>query len=245
MFKRIYKGISGLYFLPNDGHCYPLYARPDNGRVIEKNGFVFDNRLVVPFNRFFLLKNGCHINIEFVGSFTTVKYIQKYVHKGVDISTTEIKGLSGDRNEIAKFLKARTIDPYDATWRLFGFKAQDRFPAVQQLAIHEEGQQSVIFKEGEALNALESVKDTTLMAFFKFNTSEQKARKIKYQDFPKFCTFSGNAWYWRKVLPSDVEVPRTIGRINSVSPSQGERYFSEVNAESQYRGYMFWWPENY
>ena len=84
--------------LPNDGHGYPLYARPDNGRVIEKNGFVFDNRWVVPFNRFFLLKNGCHINVEFVGSFTTVKYIYKYVHKGVDISTIEIKRIQGDRN---------------------------------------------------------------------------------------------------------------------------------------------------
>ena len=35
--------------------------------MFEKNGFVFDNRWVVPYNRFILMKNGCHINIEFVG----------------------------------------------------------------------------------------------------------------------------------------------------------------------------------
>ena len=211
--------------LPNDGHGYPLYARPDNNRVIEKNGFMFDNRWVVPFNRFLLLKNGCHINVEFVGSFATVKYIYKYVHKGVDISTAEIQGLAGERNEIARFLNARTIDPYDSLWRLFGYKVQDRFPAVQQLAIHEEDQQNIIFKEGQAMEALENVKDTTLMAFFKFNAVETQARKITYQDFPKFCTFARNAWNWRKTLPTDNEVPRTIGRINSVSPAQGERYF--------------------
>ena len=103
--------------LPNDGHGYPLYARPDNNRVIEKNGFMFDNRWVVPFNRFLLLKNGSYINVEFVGSLATVKYIYKYVHKGVDISTAEIQGLAGERNEIARFLNARTIDPYDSLWR--------------------------------------------------------------------------------------------------------------------------------
>ena len=48
---------------------------------------------------------------------------------------------------------------------------------------------------------------------------------MKYQDFPKFCTFSDNSWHWRRVQPEDIEVPRTIGRINAVSPAQGERYF--------------------
>ena len=223
--KGFPKEFNDTTVLPNDGHGYPLYARPDNGRIIEKDGFQFDNRWVVPYNRFLLLKYGCHINVEFIGSFTTVKYIYKYVHKGVDVTTTEVKSLSGERNEIAKFLNARTIDPYDATWRLFGFKVQDRFPAVQQLCIHDEGQQNIIFREGQATNALENVKDTTLLAFFKFNLHEIDARKIKYQDFPKFCTFSDNSWHWRKVLPKKDEVARTIGRISAVSPAQGERYY--------------------
>ena len=223
--KGFPKDFNDTTALPNDGHGYPLYARPDNGRIIEKDGFQFDNRWVVPYNIFILLKYGCHANTEFVGSFTTVKYIYKYVHKGVDITTTEVQKLTGDRNEIAKFLNARTIDPYDATWRLFGFKVQDRFPSVQQLAIHEEDQQNVVFREGEAMNALENVKDTTLMAFFKFNCTETAARKIKYQDFPKFCTFSDHSWHWRKISPKDDEAPRTIGRINAVSPVQGGRYF--------------------
>ena len=210
--------------LPNDGHGYPLYARPDNGRIIEKDGFQFDNRWIVPYNRFLLLKYGCHINVEYVGSFTTVKYIYKYVHKGVDVTTTEVRSLANERNEIAKFLNARTIDPYDATWRLFGFKVQDRFPAVQQLAIHEEDQQNIIFREGNAVQALQNVKDTTLLAFFKFNSTNEAARSIKYQDFPKFCTFSDNSWHWRKLQKND-ECPRTIGRINAASPAQGERFF--------------------
>ena len=94
-----------------------------------------------------------------------------------------------------------------------------------QLAIHEEGQQTVIFREGEALEALENVKDTTLIAFFKFNRIEPRANNIKYQDFPKHCIFKNNKWYWRKQTLEESECPRTIGRINNVSPGQCERYF--------------------
>ena len=212
--------------LPKDGHGYPLYARPDNGRYIEKKGFIFDNRWVVPFNRFFLLKNDCHINFEFVGSFHTVKYVYKYVHKGVDVSTVEIE--SNDQDEITRFVNARTIDPHDAVWRIFGYKVQDRFPAVYQLAIHLEGQQNVVFREGEEIAAVENKKETTLTAFFKFNQDEPEARTITYQDFPKYCTFSAGKWNWRKTQPDELKVPRTIGRINAVSPSQGERYFLKL-----------------
>ena len=190
----------------NDGGGYPLYARPDNGRNVEKNGFIFDNRWVVPYSPFLTKKFDCHINVEFVGSFKVFKYIYKYVHKGIDVSTAELRNLQ-NRDEIAKFLNARTIDPYDGIWRLFGYKVQDRFPAVMQLAVHEEGQQTVIFREGEAQQAVENVQDTTLLAFFRFNSSEPEANNIKYQDFPKFCTFKRNSWYWRDKLPNEVGSP--------------------------------------
>ena len=212
--------------LPKDGHGYPLYARPNNGQQIEKNGFIFDNRWVVPFNRFFLIKFECHINVEFVGSFRTVKYIYKYVHKGADVSTVEIE--SNDQDEINRFVNARTIDPHDAVWRIFGYKVQDRFPAVYQLAIHLEGQQNVVFRQGEEVSAVERQKETTLTAFFKFNQEEPTARSILYQDFPKHCTYSAGSWKWRKTQPSDTEMPRTIGRINAVTPVQGERYFLKL-----------------
>ena len=149
---------------------------------------------MVPYNPFISKKFACHANVEFVGSFKVFKYVYKYIHKGVDVTTSELRSLTEERDEIAKFLNARTVDPYDGIWRLFGYKVQDRYPAVMHLAIHEEGQHTVVFREGEAQQALENVKDTTLLAFFKFNSAEPEAASIKYQDFPKYCTFLMNSW---------------------------------------------------
>ena len=210
--------------LPHDGHGYPIYARPDNGKVIERGGFVYDNRWVVPYNEFILIKYDCHINTEFIGSFTTIKYVYKYVHKGFDVSTVGIEEIN-DKDEVTRFINARTIDPYDSHWRISQYRIQERFPAVQKLAIHTEGQHTVIFKEGMAAQAMEEVKDTTLMAFFKLNQEDEEARNYKYQDIPKYYTWQDNKWNKRKVQPEDGDIPRTIGRINNVSPVQGERFY--------------------
>ena len=35
---------------------YPQYARPNNGRTVEKNGFTYDNRHVVPYNPYLSAK---------------------------------------------------------------------------------------------------------------------------------------------------------------------------------------------
>ena len=210
--------------LPHDGHGYPIYARPENERFIEKNGFVYDNRWVVPYNEFILIKYDCHINTEFIGSFTTIKYVYKYVHKGFDVSTVGVEEIN-DRDEVTRFINARTIDPYDSHWRMSQYRIQERLPAVQKLAIHTEGQHTVIFKECKAVQALEEVKDSTLMAFFKLNMEDEDARKYKYQDIPKYYTWKENKWHKRKSRPEENEIPRTIGRINNVSPVQGERFY--------------------
>lgn len=45
-----------------DKEGYPLYKRKDYGRVMENNGIFINNRYVVPYNLYLLLKYNAHIN---------------------------------------------------------------------------------------------------------------------------------------------------------------------------------------
>jgi hypothetical protein len=167
--------------------------------------------------------------VELVGSFLTIKYLYKYVHKGVNVGTVAIKAEKDDpnkRDEINRFINARTIDAHDAHWRTMEYKIQDRFPAVQTLAVHEEGQQNILFRDGKAEQALNAAKDTTLIAFFKLNSSHPDPSKYLYREIPEHYTWSSTTHEWkkRKKQPDENETPRTIGRINNVSPLQGERF---------------------
>ena len=46
--------------------------------------FYIDNRWVVQYNPYLLLKFNCHINVEICSSIKCVKYLYKYLFKGAD-----------------------------------------------------------------------------------------------------------------------------------------------------------------
>ena len=61
---------------------YPLYRRRDQGHSYEKNSKPLENRWVVPYNAYLLLKYQCHINVEVCVSVKSVQYLFKYCFKG-------------------------------------------------------------------------------------------------------------------------------------------------------------------
>lgn len=64
---------------------YPIYRRRENGRkFVSSKGHEIDNRWIVPYNPYLLLKYNCHINIEISSSLKSIKYLFKYLHKGVE-----------------------------------------------------------------------------------------------------------------------------------------------------------------
>ena len=88
----------------NDG--YPKYCRRDTGVYHEIYGYAMDNRWVIPYSSFLLLKMQCHINVELTFNVHSIKYIHKYLYKGHNRTTME---LGQNRDEIKQYLDAHSV----------------------------------------------------------------------------------------------------------------------------------------
>lgn len=94
---------------------YPVYRRRDDGRAITlSNGKVVNNSWVVPYNPWLLKKYDCHINVEICSSVQSVKYLYKYVWKGVDRVPMEVSNEKEAEHGIKQFVDARWIFPQEA-----------------------------------------------------------------------------------------------------------------------------------
>lgn len=175
-----------------NGNGYPLYRRRDG--IVKVGNYEVDNRYVVPFNRYLLLKYNAHINTEVCTSLKAVKYIYKYVYKGFDCANIVIG--SGDNetmvhDEIATFLDARYVSAPEAMWRLLEFPMHDRSHAVIRLPVHLPNLQQIVFEEGNEKEALDqaAVRSTKLLAWFKLNQQDPYANQYLYTEIPHHYTF--------------------------------------------------------
>lgn len=88
-----------------------MYRRRDTGVSVSldaNENIMVDNRWIVPYNAWLLLKYDCHINVEICSSFKSIKYLYKYVYKGVDrVSLQVYPGPTYD--EVQNFVDARWI----------------------------------------------------------------------------------------------------------------------------------------
>ena len=218
---------------------YPTYKRRNTGVVHRlKRGnthYEVDNRWVVPYNPWLLLKYDCHINIEYCANMTTVKYIFKYVYKGHDCSNIESKigthQQVGEENEqvfvwdeISTFTDTRYVSAPEAAHRIFKFPLSDRSHTITRLAVHLPLEQSVFFQPGNEEQAVinAATKETTLTAWFILNRDNEEARQYFYREIVHHFCFvkSGGRNYW-KPRRRNIKI---IGRLYTVGVRQVERY---------------------
>jgi hypothetical protein len=68
-----------------------------------------NNRHVMPYSPFLTQRYLTHINVEMLTDVNTVKYIHKYVYKGVDKATMDLKdgNTSIEQDEIYQYISGR------------------------------------------------------------------------------------------------------------------------------------------
>ena len=205
---------------------------------------------MVPYNPFLLLKYDCHINVEICSTIRAVKYLYKYVYKGVDRTMIGFKRVDKKKkyrsNEIKEFIDCRYISAIEAAYRLFEFTMHSRFPSVRQLYIHLPEKHTVTYNrkacEQKLEKAIKKQSKTTLTQWMKNNDDEihkplplkklgrnakgeynPRGPDLKYFEYPKYYRWKDNKWVRR--TRKDMYA---IGRMHTVSPREGERYYLRI-----------------
>ncbi|UYV81761.1 hypothetical protein LAZ67_20002254 [Cordylochernes scorpioides] len=217
---------SFLQLTEANNNGYPRYRRRDDGQTLVVGTHEVDNRWVVPYNPYLLVRFNAHINVEVCASVKSVKYLFKYVYKGhdraeVEVSVGELDMESRAHDEIKNFLDARYVSAPEAMWRMFEYRLHAHSHTICRLAVHLPNFQSVYFVEGSEEQALENAsrRRTTLTAWFQLNCVNVSARSLLYGDIPSAYVFRQNQWSAR-VRGGAL----CIGRICSVNPKDSERY---------------------
>lgn len=167
---------------------YPMYRRR-KGASATVHGKPVDNRFVVPYNPYLLLKYDAHINVEACTSIKSIKYVYKYIYKGYDAANVVVRSASEDEfvhDELSLHVDARYVTAPEAMWRLLENKMHDRSHAIIRLALHLPLRQQIYFNAGEERVAVEQAenRDTMLTAWFKLNASDEEAKQHLYVDIP-------------------------------------------------------------
>ncbi|EOA28676.1 hypothetical protein CARUB_v10024900mg [Capsella rubella] len=215
---------------------YITYRRRyDETKFVMKGNTRLDNHYVVPHNLDLLKKYKAHINVEWCNRSTTIKYLFKYITKGVDMATMKIKRKQAvDRNkeesesqeeinEIKNYLECRYLSACEATWRIFAFDIHERKPAVTRLSLHLPNQQRITYPEGARLEYIlskEGIDKTMLTEWFEMNKRCPEARKLTYIQFPTYYVWDSDGKMW-----SERKQGFSIGRIVNIHPTAGDLYY--------------------
>jgi hypothetical protein len=98
-----------------DESGYLVYQRRDTSVTMLKNGIKLDNRSVVPYNPKLIMKYQAHINIEFCNKSNSIKYLFKYITKGVDRVTATLEtSKEASVDEIQQYYDCRNLSPSES-----------------------------------------------------------------------------------------------------------------------------------
>ncbi|KAJ4810606.1 ATP-dependent DNA helicase PIF1 [Rhynchospora pubera] len=211
-----------------------VYRRRHSHIISEKNGIIFTNAHVVPYNVDLLIKYQAHLNVEKCYSPELIKYLFKYICKGPDRqyisvdtksdpSNVASSGQQSVVNEVKDYLDCRCITPPEAIWRLYQYDIHQSHPSVERLPVHLPGENTIMFNDFDRLDFIannENLKRTKLTEWFTLNRRDPNARRLKYCQIPEEYVWNSKHKMWT------LRIQRTrLGRMYYVHPSLGELYY--------------------
>ncbi|PNY08607.1 ATP-dependent DNA helicase PIF1 [Trifolium pratense] len=207
--------------------CMVDNRRRDHGVSVLKNEIRIDNRNVVPYNPKLIMKYKAHVNIEYCNKSNCIKYLFKYITKGVDRVTAALEvGDDETVDEIKQYYDCRYLSPCESIWRTFRFDIHDRRPAVLRLTFHLRDERRVVYRDDSNLSSVlnrNSNKNSMFMAWMEANRCYSYGRSLTYAQFPNKFTYDSDDRVWRPRKSGT-----TIGRLTFVTPSTRELYYMSL-----------------
>lgn len=208
-----------------DERGYVQYRRRDNSAQAiprsNRNHPPIDNSWVVPYNKYISLKYNAHVNVEICTTAQSVKYLYKYVYKGIDRASARLDNDEQDLDEIRQWQNTRYISATESIWRLYSFRLHNQYPTICRLDVHLPGMERVYFRDDDDVaRLLDRPRITKLTAWFRLNELDEEARQLAYVDIPKNYSYDPRNKRWIARTNSR----SAIGRLYFVQPRDLERY---------------------
>ena len=230
------KPFAAATIIDKDGYVH--YKRDPSMSFTLDSGIEIHNGYIVPYNPRLSSRFNAHINVEYCGWNMLIKYLFKYISKGVDrisfaIRKAELRfsetstSTPIEVDEVQNFIDGRYICAHEAAWRIFNYSIHERWPAVQILAVHLRDMQATRFEDSSRLaNVVRhpNFGRTTLTAWFEYNRKYSDGRHLIYSEFPSFYRWEARTREWVRRCR---DFSPAVGRMIYVHPTSGELFFCE------------------
>jgi hypothetical protein len=173
------------------------------------------------------MKYQAHVNIEYCNKSNCIKYLFKYINKGVDRVTATLQKCDEECvDEIQQYYDCRFLSPSESIWRIFAYKIHFRWPPVFRLTFHTKGNQRVVFKDNSNLKTVlnfNNSKGTMFLAWMEANKEYHQGRHLTYTQFPTLFTYDSDGRFWKLRKRGG-----SVGRLTHIPHGTRELYYMRL-----------------
>ncbi|CAN0567976.1 unnamed protein product, partial [Ectocarpus sp. 12 AP-2014] len=131
-------------------------------------------------------------------------------------------------NEIEVYRSVRYISSSEAMWHMFGFCTSQRFPSVNLLCVHHEGEQTVIHDEADEPEKRQGAADSAISDLMRYFGRPVHARcsNLTYPEYYEQFSVAKDKRTRKRTRTSQEDSDGSVDdRLQYMSPDQGDIWF--------------------